>query len=123
MGGLLVATYLNAGELLMLFVLGIFSGFELTIFNKVWQTSVNNGIMTGNLKNFANDLFEAVVHSSHQALKNAVHFLAGILMFIFGIMYSTYFLSATGHLVFLSGMIMNLFLILIVGFVRKTEAD
>ncbi|EEI21047.1 hypothetical protein HMPREF0497_0115 [Lentilactobacillus buchneri ATCC 11577] len=42
--------FTSINELNMLFTLGLFSGYELTVFNKIGGTSVNNAIMTGNLK-------------------------------------------------------------------------
>src|SRR5699024_8074363 len=42
------------------FLLGLLSGFELTVFRKISKTTINNGIMTGNTKNMMNHLFNVI---------------------------------------------------------------
>lgn len=118
--GLLYAAMFTAiNNLTMLFSLGLFSGYELTVFNKIGGTSVNNGIMTGNLKNFANNVYEAVFSQDHDALIKAGHFLSGIGMFVLGIMFSTYFLKAAGTNVFLCALLINAVLLAIVTFTKE----
>jgi uncharacterized membrane protein YoaK (UPF0700 family) len=115
---------LGAGELTILFILGFFSGYELTVFNKIGGTSVNNGIMTGNLKNFSNNVYEAIFSRNHQALLQAGFFLSGIMMFVLGIIFSAYWLHAVGPNVLLVAMVINIFLIvMMVGFKNKPQTD
>lgn len=115
---------LGAGELTILFILGFFSGYELTVFNKIGGTSVNNGIMTGNLKNFSNNVYEAIFSRNHQALLQAGFFLSGIMMFVLGIIFSAYWLHAVGPNVLLVAMVVNIFLIvMMVGFKNKPQTD
>ncbi len=84
--GLLGLSTLNHLSMLtMLFCLGLFSGYELTVFNKIGSTSVNNGIMTGNLKNFSNNVYEGIFSHDRTAMIKAGRFLSGILMFILGL--------------------------------------
>ncbi len=96
----------------MLFSLGLFSGYELTVFNKIGVTSVNNGIMTGNLKNFANNVYEAIFSRDKSALIKASHFLSGIIMFVLGIMFSAYVLQAIGTEVFTAAFMINIILLM-----------
>lgn len=113
LGFLACAATFHLSMLNMLFSLGLFSGYELTVFNKVGTTSVNNGIMTGNLKNFANNCYEAIFSHDRGALLKAGRFLSGIIMFILGIIFSAYLLHAAGLKVFAAALIINFILLII----------
>ncbi|APR07337.1 hypothetical protein FAM21834_01203 [Lentilactobacillus parabuchneri] len=113
--GLLGLSTLNHLSMLtMLFCLGLFSGYELTVFNKIGSTSVNNGIMTGNLKNFSNNVYEGIFSHDRTAMIKAGRFLSGILMFILGIVFSAYVLHAAGDKVFAAAIIINVVLLAII---------
>ncbi|MQM61510.1 YoaK family protein [Lentilactobacillus buchneri] len=113
LGILAVAAAFHLSMLNMLFSLGLFSGYELTVFNKIGTTSVNNGIMTGNLKNFANNSYEAIFSHDREALLKAGRFLSGIIMFILDIIFSAYLLHAAGPKVFVAALMINLVLLII----------
>ncbi|MFD1125318.1 YoaK family protein [Lentilactobacillus raoultii] len=123
LGLLYGAMFTSITELPMLFSLGLFSGYELTVFNKIGGTSVNNGIMTGNLKNFSNNVYEAIFSHDHDALIKAGHFLSGICMFVFGILFSTYYLKATGTRVFLCALLINTILLIIVTIFKEAPSQ
>lgn len=112
LGLLTLGAAFNLSMLNMLFSLGLFSGYELTVFNKIGVTSVNNGIMTGNLKNFANNVYEAIFSRDKSALIKASHFLSGIIMFVLGIMFSAYVLQAIGTEVFTAAIMINIILLM-----------
>ena len=112
LGLLTLGAAFNLSMLNMLFSLGLFSGYELTVFNKIGVTSVNNGIMTGNLKNFANNVYEAIFSRDKSALIKASHFLSGIIMFVLGIMFSAYVLQAIGTEVFTAAFMINIILLM-----------
>ena len=105
------AAAVHMPKLSMLFSLGMFSGYELTVFNRIGATSVNNGIMTGNLKNFANNVYEAIFSHDRTAMFKAGHFLSAIVTFILGIMFSAYLLHAIGTEVFTFAALLNLVLL------------
>lgn len=111
LGLLAMASATHMGELDMLFCLGLFSGYELTVFNRIGETSVNNGIMTGNLKNFANNVYEAIFSHDKIAMSKAGHFSSAIVTFVIGIMCSAYLLKAIGVKVFIVAAILNLILL------------
>lgn len=111
LGLLAIAAVADLPELDMLFSLGLFSGYELTVFNRIGETSVNNGIMTGNLKNFANNVYEAIFSHDKTAMFKAGHFLSAIVMFVIGIICSAYLLRAIGVEVFIVAALLNLILL------------
>ncbi|MBZ2199838.1 MAG: YoaK family protein [Lentilactobacillus hilgardii] len=113
--------FTSINELNMLFTLRLFSGYELTVFNKIGGTSVNNAIMTGNLKNFSNNVYEALFSRDHAALIKAGQFLSGICMFILGILFSTYALKANGTNVFLCALVINIILLIIVTVIKEKK--
>ncbi|MCM3758399.1 DUF1275 domain-containing protein [Sporosarcina aquimarina] len=69
----------------MVFVLGLLSGYALTTFRKIGSTSVNNGIMTGNARNMMNSLYLILFEKDEQAKKDMLHLFIGIVTFIAGV--------------------------------------
>lgn len=83
---LLLAIYqLHIGTRVIVFLLGVLSGYELTMFRKIRTTPVNNGIMTGNARNAVNSVYRIVFEKDPQAKKDFINLLIGILMFVLGV--------------------------------------
>lgn len=79
----LIQTAVSAS--LIAFLLGLLAGYELTVFRKVKNTGMNNGIMTGNTKNLMNNMYLAVFHKKKEALQTFLDLLLGISLFLFGV--------------------------------------
>lgn len=75
-------TQLN--DSLLLFLLGLLAGYELTVFREFRGTKVNNGIMTGNTKNMMNYLYKALFESDKQAKSAFFHIAIVIVVFLLG---------------------------------------
>ncbi len=83
---LLLAIYqLQLDTRVMGVLLGILSGYELTMFRKIRDTQVNNGIMTGNAKNLMNSLYRILFNKEKKAKSDFLNQLTVIVMFIFGV--------------------------------------
>lgn len=82
------------------FLLGLLAGYELTVFRKIMETSINNGIMTGNAKNMMNNLYSAVIHKNVTARRDFLVLLSGILIFMIGV--------GSGTLILAAGVLFNL---------------
>lgn len=94
-------------------VLGAFSGYTLTVFNRVGTTKINNGIMTGNVQKLMTQLYRVIFLREKNAWSVSRVILIGVLTFIIGI-----FTSALLYINFASHMMMiAAFLSLIVFFV------
>lgn len=74
----------------LVFMLGLLAGYELDIFRKLGATTANNGIMTGNAKNLATNLYRYFVKKDSQAGKTAGILLVTILIFILGVGIGTF---------------------------------
>lgn len=96
---LTIATH-PINDLVMLFLLGMFASYQLTLFNQVGETSVNNGIMTGNLKNMSNQFYEAIFQQDRTAMKQSLSLLVGIGMFTLGVLTSAYAMKSAPMMVF-----------------------
>ncbi|WP_283679892.1 YoaK family protein [Lentilactobacillus sp. Marseille-Q4993] len=118
----LILLIVNVDRLLILFILGGFSGFELTAFSTIGKTKVNNGIMTGNLKNFANNLYETIFNHDNNAKIATINFALGILFFVMGVVASAQWLSARAILLFPILIIFNSGLVILAIFFKK-EVD
>lgn len=68
----------------LIFFLGIVAGYELTIFRQVGGMAINNGIMTGNTKNLANNAFRAWFDHDRAAQQKVGRIGLVIAMFILG---------------------------------------
>lgn len=73
-----------ASGAIMLVVLGTLAGYELTIFRKFRRTSVNNAIMSGNVKNLMNDLYHYLFNKDKEAKVRVLDLAATILVFMLG---------------------------------------
>lgn len=73
------------GASLIAGLLGLLAGYNLTVFRKVKSTSMNNGIMTGNTKNMMNNLYLALFQKDRGALDIFLTLLAGLFVFMFGV--------------------------------------
>lgn len=76
---------LQLGSLLIVFCLGLLSGYVLTTFHQIGDTTVNSGIMTGNTKNLMNRLYLVLFEKDKKAKKDLVNLLTGIAVFILGV--------------------------------------
>lgn len=77
------------GASMIAFLLGLLAGYELTVFRKVKATSMNNGIMTGNIKNMMNNLYLAIFYKDRSAINTFSTLLIGLFVFMFGIIIGT----------------------------------
>lgn len=87
-GGLLfiVAIFQNViTDSLMVFLLGLVSGYELTIFREIGTTTVNDGIMTGNTKNLMNSLYKVLFNKDAAAKKDLKNLSLTLCLFIIGV--------------------------------------
>lgn len=91
-----------------LFFLGWFAGHELTLFRKMGITSVNNGIMTGNAKNFANSLYRFFFKHDHEAGLKALALLVAIVSFLAGVLSSAYWFGTNATILFIVAIVLNL---------------
>lgn len=71
-------------ELVMIFILGWLSGYELTSFREVKGTTVNNGIMTGNTKNMMVALYHWLIDHERSGRSQFLWLAATMAMFIAG---------------------------------------
>jgi len=69
---------------LLIFLLGFMSGYDLTVFRQVGGISINNGIMTGNTKNLATSSYQSWFDGDEKARKNQIDTAAVLLTFIIG---------------------------------------
>ncbi|MBB4825644.1 uncharacterized membrane protein YoaK (UPF0700 family) [Sporosarcina luteola] len=83
---LLLASFQTAlNDSFMVLFLGILAGYVLTLFRTIRTTGVNNGIMTGNTKNFMNNLYRVIFQKDQKAKEECSHLAIGILLFIVGV--------------------------------------
>jgi uncharacterized membrane protein YoaK (UPF0700 family) len=69
---------------IVLFSLGTLAGYELTIFRKFRETTVNNGIMTGNVKNLMRHLYLILFRKDSKAKSHFLDLVATVLIFLLG---------------------------------------
>ncbi|GAX06041.1 hypothetical protein IWT25_01366 [Secundilactobacillus pentosiphilus] len=72
------------GELVMIFILGWLAGYELTSFREVKDTTVNNGIMTGNTKNMMVALYHWLIDHDRADRSKFLWLAATMAMFVAG---------------------------------------
>lgn len=82
---LLAIFQLQLSNLLLVFFLGLLSGYTLATLRKIGPTTVNNGIMTGNAKNLMSNLYAALFDKDMQAKKDCLNLAIGIIVFILGV--------------------------------------
>lgn len=70
---------------LLVFLLGVLGGYELTIFRKLGRTTVNNGIMTGNVKDLMNHFYKMVVYKNKKSIYEVKTIFISLLVFLCGI--------------------------------------
>ncbi|GKV64732.1 MULTISPECIES: YoaK family protein [unclassified Sporosarcina] len=68
----------------MLLILGLLAGYELTVLRKFRHTTINNGIMTGNTKNLMNNLYQALFNKDRDAKNDCYHLASIIIIFMLG---------------------------------------
>lgn len=71
-------------ELVLIFILGWLSGYELTSFREVKDTTVNNGIMTGNTKNLMVGLYHWLVDHDAGGRAKFIWLGATLITFVIG---------------------------------------
>lgn len=83
---LLIATLGQAwlSEMVLIFILGWLSGYELTSFREVKDTTVNNGIMTGNTKNMVVAMYHWLIDHNLAARFKCLWLAATLITFILG---------------------------------------
>lgn len=72
-------------DLVILVFLGLLAGYALTTFRNVNQTMVNNGIMTGNLKNLMGYFYQMLFQKDKQAKLHLFNLATTILIFMLGV--------------------------------------
>lgn len=70
---------------LMIFLLGGLAGLELDFFRKVGVFTVNDGIMTGNTKNWSTNLYKWLIDKDKNSKKKFFELSLVLLFFIFGV--------------------------------------
>lgn len=68
----------------MLLSLGMLAGYELTVFRKFRNTSVNNGIMTGNTRNLMGYLYQIIFNKDSKAKAHFNNLAATVIVFMLG---------------------------------------
>lgn len=71
-------------EMVLIFILGWLSGYELTSFREVKDTTVNNGIMTGNTKNMVVAFYHWLVEHDPAARSKCLWLAATLITFVLG---------------------------------------
>lgn len=66
-------------------LLSAFSGYNLTVFNKVGATKINNGIMTGNVQKFMTNMYLTLFKKSEEAKETSKIIFVGVMLFVIGI--------------------------------------
>lgn len=74
-----------ADDLVILVSLGLLAGYVLTTFRNVNQTTVNNGIMTGNLKNLMGYFYQMLFQKDKEAKLHLINLATTILIFVLGV--------------------------------------
>lgn len=100
-------------EILMLSLLGFYASYELTLFNSIRGTAVNDGIMTGNFRQLANSLFDAIFRHDKKAINIVLNILVGAIIFLSGVLISAGMMKNIPLTVFSSAIIINLALLII----------
>lgn len=87
-------------DLVILISLGLLAGYVLTTFRNVNQTTVNNGIMTGNLKNLMGYFYQMLFLKDAEAKLHLFNLATTILIFVLGVGAGTLtiLLNASYHL-------------------------
>ncbi|RQP10050.1 MAG: DUF1275 domain-containing protein [Chryseobacterium sp.] len=71
-------------DTLLVMLLGLLAGYVIDLFRKLGVISVNNGIMTGNTKNLASNLYVAVFKKDGKARASALLLAVTIAVFVLG---------------------------------------
>lgn len=107
------------GYMIFLFMLGMFSSYELTMFSEMGGHQVNNGIMTGNIKNLGNNLANYLFKGNKDAGKKAFWYSTGLLAFVLGILIGGILIQPLVQYVLLVVAVVNILLTVI--FLRKRK--
>ncbi len=111
--GMLLAALQPTAKMLLLALLGFFASYELTLFNRVGTTAVNNGIMTGNLKNIGNLLATFLSHPQKSVGLKLTHFGLNLVIFVIGVLVGAAWFSQSLVGILISGSGLNLILLLL----------
>jgi len=79
------ATHQRLPDDILLFMLGLLAGYEIDLFRKMGAITINNGIMTGNAKNLATNLYQFLVLKNKTAGHTAGLLALTIAVFVLGI--------------------------------------
>jgi len=83
----------------MVFFLAVLAGYNLALFRYFRKTEVNNGIMTGNLKDLMSKLYEVVFDPDEKSEQNFADLFAVIVIFVAGIFTGSFLVSVNQRLV------------------------
>ncbi|MEI3607505.1 YoaK family protein [Pseudogracilibacillus sp. SE30717A] len=92
---------------LMVFLLGILAGYELSVFRKIGTTTINNGIMTGNTKNMMNRLYDVVFDKDKKARIDFRNLFLGLIIFMVGVGAGSQVVDADSKLVLWTALFLN----------------
>lgn len=70
---------------ILIFLLGLMSGYELTLFRKIGLTTVNDGIMTGNIKNWMNSFYKFIFDKNVAAKADFLSLSLALGAFVLGV--------------------------------------
>lgn len=70
---------------ILVFLLGFLAGYELTLFRQFGKTTVNNGIMTGNVKNLMNHFYKMIFKKDNKSTYEVKILFISFFIFMFGI--------------------------------------
>src|SRR5699024_11567951 len=70
---------------ILVFMLGFLAGYELTLFRQFGKTTVNNGIMTGNVKNLMNHFYKMIFKKDNKSTYEVKILFISFFIFMFGI--------------------------------------
>src|SRR5699024_11170719 len=78
--------------------LAVLAGYNLALFRYFRKTEVNNGIMTGNLKDLMSKLYEVVFDPDEKSEQNFADLFAVIVIFVAGIFTGSFLVSVNQRL-------------------------
>lgn len=98
---LLVMAFLQGSIVrdVMVVLLAILAGYNLALFRYFRKTEINNGIMTGNLKDLVTKLYEVFFEPDEKSEQNFADLCAVIAIFVGGIFTGSYLVSVNQQLV------------------------
>ncbi len=106
----------NISGSLMVFLLGMLAGYELSVFRKIGVTTINNGIMTGNTKNMMNKLYLFLFDKNKQAQVDFLNLFTGLIIFMVGVGAGSKVVHIDSSLVLWTALLLNsIFLLFLYG--------